>query len=102
MPEMSGEGVGRVQMQHPEGRKAPSIEQSMYDPVSTAILAAVPRTGSGLLFRDLTDEVAARTSPELWDRASIGWYTTIIKLDLEARGLIRRVPDAVPQRLLRS
>jgi hypothetical protein len=29
---------------------------------------------------------------------SISWYTTTIKLDLEARGLIERVPDSQPQR----
>jgi hypothetical protein len=32
-------------------------------------------------------------------RGSIGWYTTIIKLDLEARGLIELIPDKKPQHL---
>jgi hypothetical protein len=93
--------VAKVQMQHPEGRKAPSIEESMYAPVRAAILDAVPRTGDGLPFRDLSAEVAARTPAEMWSRASLGWYTTVVKLDLEAREEIYRVPDVVPQRLLR-
>src|SRR5512132_2755618 len=54
-----GERVAKVQMQHPEGRKAPSIEESMYDTVRTAILAALPRSGPGVAFRDLSQEVAA-------------------------------------------
>jgi Family of unknown function (DUF6958) len=32
---------------------------------------------------------------------SVGWYTTSVNLDLEARGLIERVPGAQPQRLRR-
>jgi hypothetical protein len=32
-------------------------------------------------------------------RGSIGWYTTIVKLDLEARRLIERIPDKKPQHL---
>ena len=30
---------------------------------------------------------------------SISWYVTTVKLDLEARGLLERVPGATPQRL---
>ena len=30
---------------------------------------------------------------------SISWYVTTVKLDLEARGLIERVPRSRPQRL---
>jgi hypothetical protein len=30
---------------------------------------------------------------------SISWYVTTVKLDLEARGLIARVPGSHPQRL---
>jgi hypothetical protein len=93
--------VAKVQMQHPEGRKAPSIEESMYEAVRSAILAALPRSGPGVAFRDLSEEVAARTPAELWSVASLGWYTTVVKLDLEARDEIYRVPEAVPQRLLR-
>ena len=93
--------MAKVQMQHPEGRKAPSIEESMYAPVRAAILDAVPATGDGVPFRDLSQEVAARTPAEMWEHASLGWYTTVVKLDLEAREEIYRVPDVVPQRLRR-
>ena len=30
---------------------------------------------------------------------SIGWYVTTVKLDLEARGVIERVPNVTPQQL---
>jgi len=32
---------------------------------------------------------------------STGWYTTTVKLDLEAKGEIERVPGSTPQRLRR-
>ena len=30
---------------------------------------------------------------------STGWYTTTVKLDLEARGVIERIPNSSPQQL---
>ena len=68
----------------------------MYDPVRTAILHAV-REIDGIRFGDLSDAVGARTSPDLWQNSKVGWYTTSVKLDLEARGLIERYGS--PQRL---
>ncbi len=32
----------------------------------------------------------------------VAWYTVTVKLDLEARGLIKRLPGSGPQRLVRS
>ena len=33
-----------------------------------------------------------------WE-GSVGWYATAVKLDLEARGELERVPGAKPQRV---
>src|SRR5690349_5083457 len=78
-----------------------SIDAGLYAAVRRAILAAVPRGGEGALFRDLPDEVARRVPRDLLRGRSAAWYTTTVKLDLEARGLIRRIAGATPQRLLR-
>ncbi len=94
----------RVQTKHPErGKSGPRIERVKYDAFSRAILKAVPRTKQGIPF----GELARRVSP-LLPRAvrnavgSVSWYTTTIKLDLEARGRIERVPGSSPQRLRRK
>ncbi len=86
------------------GKRPVRIERWKFDAVRRAILEALPTEGEGVPFMsDLPDLVAAALTPE--ERAnlgSVGWYTTTVKLELEVRGEIRRVPGASPQRLLRS
>jgi hypothetical protein len=78
------------------------ISQEKYDAVRKAILKAIPRGRTGLLFKDLPKAVAQCVPAELFPkRGSASWYTTVVKLDLEARGVLRRVPGEVPQRLIR-
>ena len=61
-----------------------------------SILAAIGAAGV-LPFGDLPAAVTTRL-PADFD-GSIGWYTTTVKLDLEARGLIERVRGQTPQHL---
>ena len=81
-----------------KGAQGTNILRSMYEPVREAILVAIADHGE-LAFRDLAAEVEQRTPPQLWESSSVGWYTTTVKLDLEARGLIERVPRSSPQLL---
>ena len=92
----------RIDALHPTPGKQPvRIKRHMYEPVRKAILDAVAEADE-LPFGQLREAVAQRTPASLWSDASVGWYTTTVKLDLEARGLIERVPGAGPQRLRRS
>jgi hypothetical protein len=61
----------------------------------------VPTRGAGLPFAALPGEVEYRTPPGTWASASVGWYTTVVKLDLEARRLLLRAATNGPQRLYR-
>jgi len=79
-----------------------SISRNKYEIVRKAILASVPRGGRGVAFADLPGLVREKIPPA--ERAGLGsipWYTVTVKLDLEARGLIERIPGAAPQRLRR-
>jgi len=93
----------KVQTKHPQkGKTAPRIDKDRYEAFRKAILAAVPRNREGVRFMDLPQAVASRLPAAV--RAEVGsvsWYTTVIKLDLEARGAIERVPGSSPQRLRR-
>lgn len=85
----------RILTLHPDGKQGVNIEALKYEEIKQAILASL--THRELLFRDLPASVSAHlTAP--FD-GSIGWYTTTVKLDLEARGLIERVPGHSPQKL---
>jgi hypothetical protein len=67
-----------------------------------ALLAVVPRGGDGVRFSDLAALVRGRLPRTAFRGASVPWYVATVKLDLEARGLLRRVPGSSPQRLLRG
>lgn len=91
----------KIQLKHPDPAKsAPRISSKKYEPVKSAIMRAVGEQEEGILFRDLPGRVGELLSAsELENLGSVGWYTTTVKLDLEARGLIERVPGSNPQRL---
>lgn len=93
----------RVETLHPDPTKSmPAVDRWKYEAVRKAILAAVPRSGEGLAFKELPGRVREHLDAEsLETLGSVSWYTTTVKLDLEARGELKRVSGARPQRLLR-
>jgi hypothetical protein len=87
----------RVTLLNPNtGRSDNTIARTLYNPVKMAILTAVGET-DGLRFSELSGEIENRTDPGLWKEPKVGWYTTSVKLDLEARGLVERFGS--PQKL---
>ena len=93
----------RVQLRHPEqGKAAPRIERWKYEALKRAIPRVVPRKEPGLPFARLATAVARQlTRAERAKLGSLPWYAISVKLDLEARGFLRRIPGAAPQRLIR-
>jgi hypothetical protein len=90
------------------GKQPVRIEAWKYEAVRDALLRLIPLEGArrrevqGLAFRELPALVWQALSPE--DRAQLGsasWYTTTVKLDLEVKGRLRRLPGT-PQRLVRT
>lgn len=85
----------RFQTLHPdENKSGVNIDRDKYELVKKAILDAIEEREQ-VPFRELSDEVMKRLS-ETFD-GSVGWYTTTVKLDLEARDLIKRLPGKSPQ-----
>ena len=68
----------------------------------TAILDAIGAAGAdGLAFADLRGAVATRIDADTRARlGSLGWHVTTVKLELEVRGEIARLPGVTPQRLV--
>ena len=92
-----------IQTKNPgRGKQGPRIDSARYDAMKAALLEVIPRTGEGVTFASLPKLVEKRLRPALFEGASILWYATTVKLDLEARGLLQRVAGVSPQRLRRS
>lgn len=80
---------------HPDPTKqGVPIEKSKYEVVRTAIISTLKNNGS-MSFTDLGNAVEDRLRKSF--EGSILWYYTTVKLDLEARKEIRRVPKTSPQ-----
>lgn len=70
------------------------IEKAKYDAVRSAILDSLQRHGV-MTFSEL-GELVEDLMQDSFDGSTM-WYYITVKLDLEARGEIRRVPGSRPQ-----
>lgn len=87
----------RIQTIHPDPTKqGVVIDRAKYDAVRAAILATLREQGE-VRFAALGPQVGARLGEHF--EGSVSWYVTTVKLDLEARGEIERLPGRGPQRL---
>ena len=88
---------------HPDPtKKGARVTKSTYEAYKTAVLQIIPANEEGFFFSDLSKAVEPHISQELLETTSPGWWVTTVKLDLEARGLIERVPGKGKQRLRRK
>ena len=81
---------------HPQGKSGVNISRAKYDAISRAIQDSL-RANQTMAFKELTEEVRRRLEGSF--EGSISWYVTTVKLDLEARDVIERIPNSTPQRL---
>jgi hypothetical protein len=81
---------------HPQGKSGVNISRAKYDTISEAIQDSL-RTHQSMAFKELTEDVRGMLEGSF--DGSISWYVTTVKLDLEARGIIERIPNSAPQRL---
>jgi hypothetical protein len=86
----------RILTKHSQGKSGVNISKRHYDVVREAILVAIRAQGE-ITFQDLLETVERQLQGRF--DGSISWYTTHVKLDLEARGVIERIPQSSPQRL---
>ena len=87
----------RIMTMHPDPEKSGvRISQGKYEIIRNAILKAIKSRGT-LMFNDLLKEVNQELEASF--EGSVSWYVTTVKLDLEARGEIERIPGSSPQNL---
>jgi len=81
---------------HPQGKAGVNILKRRYDVIAEYILNKLeehPNTS----FSDLADQ--AYDDLQATFDGKVVWYVTSVKLDLEARGRIERVPKTSPHQL---
>lgn len=82
-----------------EGRDGvTNLPKWKFDAIQSAILTVLKR--GELPFSQLREAVRDElTEEELSNLGSLGWHVTSVKLEMEVRGEIERIPGRVPQRL---
>ena len=84
----------KIMTLHPKGKTGVNIDCRKYEKIKFAIIKSFP-AGSELTFKDLNTKVIKRLRDSF--DGSIPWYVETVKLDLEARGIIERLPGKSPQ-----
>lgn len=87
----------KIMTLHPQGKKGVNISKVKYNQVRKAVLEVI-ESQQPITFTDMVN----LAKEILVDQAFEGkpmWYITTVKLDLEARGLIERIPKTSPHQL---
>jgi len=94
--------IEMFQALHPDPTKQGTrVTKRYYDAYREALLKVIPTTEEGIFFADLPKAVDPLVPTDIAENTSTGWWTTTVKLDLEARGLIERVAGKGKQRVRR-
>jgi hypothetical protein len=82
----------------PNGKQGVNISLEKYEQVRDVIVEIV-RKSPYITFGDMADLAESELLAQKFDGKPL-WYITTIKLDLEARGFIERVPKTSPHQLI--
>lgn len=88
----------KIQLKHPQGKKAVSINKDKYDLLTKETIQYLTEKKVGTF-----SEISKRIAQSLKDKkiifeGSLNWYLEWVKLDLEAKEIITRVPKTSPQK----
>ena len=88
---------------HPDPTKQGTrLNAQRYRLMRDALLAVIPAKAPGVAFAELSELVRPLLAGTAFGDASVGWHVTTVKLDLEARGWVARVPGRGPQHVIRG
>jgi hypothetical protein len=84
----------KVLLKHPEGKRGVRISKAKYDTIKPIIVNAL-KSKSEMTLADI-ERLLEKQLKGKFD-GSIGWHMEWVKLDLEARKVIKRIPKTRPQ-----
>jgi len=79
---------------HPQKKQGVNISKEKYEIIRKAILNTL-HAQKEITFMRLSRAVEKEVNGNF--EGSVMWYVTAVKLDLEARGQVKRVPNSRPQ-----
>ena len=81
---------------HPDGKKGVNILKRKYKIISDFIVKTVKECGE-ITYKELS-ELAVEQLSDSFD-GKVVWYIVTVKLDLEARKIIERIPKTSPHKI---
>lgn len=84
----------KIRTLHPEKKQGVNISREKYEIIRKAILCVL-ETQKEITFMKLSRAVEKEVNGNF--EGSVTWYVTTVKLDMEARGEIKRVLNSRPQ-----
>ncbi len=81
---------------HPQGKHGVNILKRKYDLIRAYILKVIRKEGE-ITYQDLSDRAVADLASTF--DGKVVWYVVSVKLDLEARKIIERIPKTSPHKL---
>lgn len=86
----------RIMTLHPKGLKGVNILRTKYLQIKKYIIDTLEKTNE-ITYQELSD----RAEKDLQDSfdGKVVWYIVSVKLDLEARGIIERIPKTSPHQI---
>jgi len=79
---------------HPDKKQGVNISKEKYEIIRKAIISAL-KQNKEMPFMKLARAVEKEMNGNF--DGSVTWYVTTVKLDMEARGEVKRVPHSRPQ-----
>lgn len=88
----------KIQLQHPGGKNAVSMDRVRYDLLKNALLNHLKKKGESThteLWQAVTKDFKTN---KINFNGSVQWHTQWVKLDLEANKIIERIPGTSPEK----
>ncbi len=86
----------KIMTLHPQGKQGVNILKRRYDVIKDFILETI-KAHTQISYEKLSDMAIDQLSSTF--DGKVVWYIVTVKLDLEARGIIERVPKTSPHEL---
>lgn len=88
----------KILTRHPHGKAGVNISKEKYNQIRKFIMTNIDAEGE-ISFEEITDRAVEQLTDTF--EGSVPWYIVTVKLDLEAKNVLERVPKVSPQMLRR-